>query len=286
MSVRKVHGSDNALRGQEQGAGQSRQAEGHHGGRSYKVPQQRPQAPSRQGVRKSPLTRRRPPRRGPSAMQQADMQEQQQLHDGGMDDRERPFDPFANMQLDAGAGDASTRQQRRFHLAGQADAAARKLSYKLAPTGPGDDPLPRRMIELGLPGAAELFGAQAGTQGTPMALIGAMASLVLAGVKRRCTTPDDPLKLSRLMLNAALSQLDRQGPVSCTLSLADVKNLLMLRQREAWGGWALPSGEVERVGDTLALLPLLALNAVRPRTAGQHRAALDRQRLILRSRGV
>ena len=29
------------------------------------------------------------------------------------------------------------------------------------------------------------------------------------------------------------------------------------------------------MGDTLALLPLLALNAVRPRTGAQHRAALD-----------
>ena len=286
MSVRKVQGSDNALRGQEQGAGQNRQAEGHHGGRSYKVPQQRAQGVARQGVRKTPLTRRRPPRRGPTGMQHAEMQEQQQLHDGGMDDHERPFDPFASMQMDAGTGDASNGRPRRFGSQGHADASARKMTYKPAPAAAADDGLPRRMVELGLPGAAELFGPQAGVQRAPMELIAAMASLVLAGVKRRCTARDETLKLSRLVLNAALAELGRQGPVSCALSLADVKNLLILRQREAWNGWALPSGQPEHIGDTLALLPLLALNAVRPRTPTQHRAALDRQRLILRSRGV
>ena len=288
MSVRKVHGSDSALRGQEQGAGQSRQAEGHHGGRSYKVPQQRSQAPSRQGGRKTPLTRRRPPRRGASSMQHAEMhQEQQQLQDGGMDDQDRPFDPFAHMQMEADTGDASNRQKHHLHLAGQQpDADARKLTFKLAAPAAGEDPLPRRLIELGLPGAAELFGTGLGMSPAPLQLIGAMASLVLAGVQHHCEARKESIKLSRLMLNAAFAQLRRQGPASCTLSLADVKNLLILRQREAWNGWAPPSGTPEPVGDTLALLPLLALNAVRPRTPKQHQAALDRQRLILRSRGV
>ncbi|MCM5681485.1 hypothetical protein M8A51_18315 [Schlegelella sp. S2-27] len=283
MSVRKVQGSDNALRGQEQGAGQSRQAEGHHGGHTYKVGQQRGQAAARQGARKTPLTRRRPPRKGPSPMQQAGMEEQQQeLHDGGMDDQQRPFDPFASMQKDAGGGDAQGGQQRRFGPSGQ---PPRKMQYKLA-VAAGEDGLPRRMIELGLPGAAQLFGPESASRPAPLDLVGALGAVVLAGVKRKCTVRGEPFGLSRLVLNAALAQLVRQGEMAGTLTLSDVKNLLILRQREAWNGWSLPAGEAEAVGDTLALLPLVALNTARPRTRSQRQAAMDRQRLVLRSRGV
>ena len=283
MSVRKVQGSDNALRGQEQGAGQARQAEGHHGGHSYKVGQQRSQGAARQGARKTPLTRRRPPRRGASSMQQADMQDQQQeLHDGGMDDQQRPFDPFASMQKDAGADNPQSGQQHRF---GQTGQPPRKMQYKLAAVA-GDDGVPRRMIELGLPGAAQLFGPEPASRPAPLDLAGALSAVVLAGVKRKCTVRAEPFRLSRLVLNAALAQLMRQGEAAWTLTLGDVKNLLILRQREAWGGWSLPAGEAEAIGDTLALLPLVALNAARPRTRSQRQAAIDRQRLVLRSRGV
>jgi hypothetical protein len=115
-----------------------------------------------------------------------------------------------------------------------------------------------------------------------MDLVGALASVVLGAVRRGTGTTT----LTRVMMVAAQAELRLQGALPPALTLADIKSLLIGCRREAWGSEPLAANRPESVGDVLALLPVLALNSARPRTATQRQNALDRQSFILKTRGM
>ncbi len=178
----------------------------------------------------------------------------------------------ANADSEKRDGDQSRQQGRRergplpkFRMARQSGAQPDACQQALA---------------MGLQGVAELFGSRAPAQAVEVTE--AMARLLLGAA---CLPTRGRPTNTQLVLNASRAALMRLGPRGHALTMSVVKQILVAAQRQVWGGASRPPPS-EQAGDTLALLPLLVLNATRSRLPGQHGAALDRLQLLLRTRGL
>ncbi|HEX6703336.1 MAG TPA: hypothetical protein VF169_01145 [Albitalea sp.] len=303
MSVQKTQGPQGVVLGQQpQQRAQDRQVmEGHYAGYTYRAEcrgeesahehhhhhhsahgQGRPAPPRRMPLR----PRRNTSRRTSTDHENEDMFEQDHGHDN-MDDTHRPFDPFRHMQMMGGGMDDRGGQQSGMgSRGGSAAGGGRKLKCKLPPPAARQDDLAQRMLQWGLPGAAELFGAHSSGPVSSMGLVGALVSVVLGAVRRGTGSGSVAPTLTRVMIVAGQAQLRRQAALPPALTLADIKSLLIGCRNEAWGGEPLAANRPESVGDVLALLPVQALNSARPRTPTQRQNALERQSFILKTRGM
>jgi len=279
--VHQVQGFEKESQAQE-----TPQGEGHHNGHCYRHGKH---TAGRAAPKRSPLKPRRPQLRRSQNMHAGGGDEEQFDHDMSHDnmDEDKYRDPavaameMANSQQQAWQGGQQQFQQRGGDRHG--DGPPKKLQFKLASMLGAVDDLPQRLVRQGLPGAQEIFGASGGHAAAE--LVGALGSLVLALARQAASAKGRP-SLTRAVLAADHAHACRQQYLQLSLTLSDVKRLLVAQRRQVWGDQPLPAGAPESVGDTLALLPLQLLNAARPRTPMQRRQAIDRKQLILKTRGL
>jgi len=161
-------------------------------------------------------------------------------------------------------------------------SSARPVQY----ARPSPQQIPQQLLQMGLPGAAELFGPKNTAPTAPRPLLDALMSLLIAAAGAR-TEPNRAMpSLTSITLAAVQAHLSRQPADAPALTLGHVKEMLIARSRTELQTGALPAATAQRIENALLLMPLLALNTSRPRTPDQHLLAQDRLALVRGSSAV
>ena len=192
-------------------------------------------------------------------------------------------------QADTGAGRDASHLERLVRWKRETwDGKPRPpMEVKVGPArSPGE--AKRTAVQLSaspLPGAAALFGAAGAAPREAKPLLQAFASLLMAAAHRPAA-PGVPATAS-LALAAAQAHLQRQPADSPSLSLAEVKLLLIEvtdKLRNTPG--RPPRDDGEAAQNARLLLPIQVLNATRPRTPPQRDTAVMRLQLTRTTRGL
>jgi hypothetical protein len=249
--------------------------EGHHNGRTVRVPLKPRPRPSTRTKKGAPKARKgRAGRSGGARGVQAGegdaaFEDETDVHDEDVDGR---FQPTLHMDKEAGSGGGGR------HGSGDDGRGERRdpPPLRLAPARPRPENMPGRLLAGGVPGSAELFGAQAGAGGSPHELMAAMAALVLSSARSLASG------LAGVALSGQQAAMRRLGAGAPSTTLADVKGVLLAacaRAELAPPARPLP----ERTANQYALLPLVLLNPSRPRTARMVDTAVQVAGLLLRT---
>ena len=237
MSVQRFPAPGAELRvvssqGSDRGQQADQHQEGHHAGRAIRVPlRPRPKPP---GPRKTgPKPRTRSARRAGGARGaqdpegdvafEADLEQPEEVDEHAMKSASTQMDD----QHDS-SGRGSSGGQRGFggnqhRQPGSDDGPA--PSYRPARPEQAQHDIPRRLRELGLPGASELFDAASKGASSAHAQMETFAGVMLGALRR--TVPAGAPSPARLALSCAQAVLRRQGPGAPPTTLSDAKQVLI-----------------------------------------------------------